>query len=85
MYTPHGRIHDHLQKPGAHLKKGDEIGIFEFGGSSIIVAFEKDRIKFDHDLIYHSNRSVEVDVEMGMSLGKATMPGGKREPVGYSG
>lgn len=65
--------------------------MFEFGGSSIIVAFEKGRIEFDHDLVYHSNRSVEVDVEMGMSLGKATSPGGSAatstgvEPMGHFG
>ena len=59
--------------------------MFEFGGSSIIVAFEKNRIKFDHDLVYHSNRSVEVDVEIGMTLGKAIMSSGKGEPVGYNG
>lgn len=85
------KIHDHLHTPGAPIEKGAEIGFFEFGGSSIIVAFEKGRIEFDHDLVYHSNRSVEVDVEMGMSLGKATMPGGNTrkgtgaEQVGYQG
>lgn len=79
------KIHEHFQKPGTQVQKGDEIGMFEFGGSSIIVAFEKNRIKFDHDLVYHSNRSVEVNVEMGMTLGKATMPGGKSEPVGHYG
>ena len=82
---PRGRIHKHLKKPSARLKKGDEIGMFKFGGSSIMVAFERNRIKFDHDLVYHSHRSVEVNVEMGMSLGKATIPGGNREPVGYTG
>jgi phosphatidylserine decarboxylase len=53
------------------VKKGDEIGFFQFGGSSIIVAFEKDRIKFDEDLLSISRQRIMVDVEVGMSLGNA--------------
>ncbi|CRG84109.1 hypothetical protein PISL3812_01440 [Talaromyces islandicus] len=64
-------INDKWQKPGAEIKKGDELGIFQFGGSSIIVAFQKGRIQFDEDLIKPSKNSVAVDVEVGMSLGRA--------------
>jgi phosphatidylserine decarboxylase len=49
------------------IKKGDEIGFFQFGGSSIVVAFEK--IKFDDDLLEKSKDAIAVDVEVGMSLG----------------
>ncbi|KAL4904477.1 hypothetical protein BDW74DRAFT_31246 [Aspergillus multicolor] len=65
-------IHEKWQKPGAEIKKGDELGLFQFGGSSIIVAFQKGRIQFDEDLIEPSKHAVAVDVEVGMSLGRAT-------------
>ncbi|KAI2776268.1 phosphatidylserine decarboxylase-domain-containing protein [Daldinia loculata] len=38
-------IHEKFHKPGAKIKKGDEIGYFQFGGSSIIVAFQKGAIR----------------------------------------
>lgn len=60
-----------MRKAGTDVKKGDEIGLFQFGGSSIIVAFEKDRIQFDEDLLSVSRKRIMVDVEVGMSLGTA--------------
>ncbi|KAI0832268.1 putative phosphatidylserine decarboxylase [Hypoxylon sp. FL0890] len=71
------RIHEKLQKPGTPIKKGDEIGYFQFGGSSIIVAFQKGAIKFDQDLLDLSKQKIQVSVEVGMSLGKAN-PVGKK-------
>lgn len=56
------------------VNKGDELGFFQFGASSIIVAFERDRIEFDEDLLVMSRKLVQVDVEVGMSLGRATRP-----------
>jgi phosphatidylserine decarboxylase len=56
---------------GRDIKKGEEIGLFQFGGSSIIVAFERDRIRFDEDLLAVSKRQIMVSVELGMSLGTA--------------
>ncbi|RPA95091.1 putative phosphatidylserine decarboxylase [Choiromyces venosus 120613-1] len=57
--------------PGAMIEKGDELGMFEFGGSSIVVVFEQGRIEFDEDLLSVSKRGVQMDVEVGQSLGKA--------------
>ncbi|KAL4890305.1 phosphatidylserine decarboxylase [Aspergillus ambiguus] len=65
------RIHEQWQQPGNRVCKGDELGIFQFGGSSIIVAFEKNRIQFDEDLLKFSAQSIAVDVDVGMSLGRA--------------
>jgi len=67
-------IHDEIKQKGHSVEKGDEIGLFQFGGSSIIVAFEQGRIQFDDDLERFSNKEVMVDVEVGMSLGKAIRP-----------
>lgn len=54
------------------IEKGEEVGFFEFGGSSIVVAFEPGRILFDHDLKEASSQLIEMDVEVGMRLGLAT-------------
>ncbi|RYP06720.1 hypothetical protein DL765_009388 [Monosporascus sp. GIB2] len=64
-------FNDEWQKPGAKIRKGDELGLFQFGGSSIIVAFQKGRIKFDQDLLDLSRQKIQVSVEVGMSLGSA--------------
>jgi len=64
-------IHPPFRMEGRDIKKGEEIGLFQFGGSSIIVAFERDRIRFDEDLLAVSKRQIMVSVELGMSLGTA--------------
>lgn len=63
-----------MQTAGHRVEKGDEIGVFRFGGSSILVAFEPGRIQFDEDLEKFSLDKIMVDVEVGMSLGRATRP-----------
>lgn len=65
------RISEKFRTEGSIIRKGDEIGLFQFGGSSIIVAFREGRIDFDEDLLSISRQKVMVDVEVGMSLGKA--------------
>ncbi|GAM34112.1 hypothetical protein TCE0_015f01481 [Talaromyces pinophilus] len=67
-------IHEKWQKMGSYINKGDELGMFQFGGSSIVVAFEKARIEFDKDLLDVSKAAIAMDVEVGMSLGKAVKP-----------
>lgn len=59
-------------KEGQMLEKGDEIGIFRYGGSSIILAFESGRIDFDQDLLEVSQQAVMMNVKFGQSLGRAT-------------
>jgi len=58
--------------PGAQVEKGEEVGYFKFGGSSIIVAFEPGRIEFDEDLVSWSRKRIEVDILVKTSLGCAT-------------
>ncbi|KAH7304681.1 phosphatidylserine decarboxylase-domain-containing protein [Stachybotrys elegans] len=68
------RIHEKFQAIGQEVKKGDELGYFQFGGSSIIVAFEQGRIVFDKDLVDMSKQKIQVAVQVGMSLGRAQPP-----------
>jgi len=64
-------IHDRFHEAGTEVKKGEELGYFQFGGSSIIVAFTKGTITFDKDLLEYSKKQIQVAVEVGMSLGRA--------------
>ncbi|CAH2069658.1 unnamed protein product [Thlaspi arvense] len=61
-----------VRKEGDHLKKGDELGYFSFGGSTVICVFEKDSIRIDEDLLANSGRSLETLVSVGMQLGVST-------------
>lgn len=45
---------------GDHLARTDELGYFAFGGSTLVVLFEKDKIRFDEDLIENANSSLET-------------------------
>ncbi|KAL4744387.1 phosphatidylserine decarboxylase-domain-containing protein [Aspergillus terricola var. indicus] len=65
------KIHEQWQQPGSEIYKGDELGIFQFGGTLIIMAFKKNCIQFDKDLLQFSAQAIAVDVEVGMSLGRA--------------
>ncbi len=53
--------------PDQPVKKGDEKGYFEFGGSALLIFFEPGKITFDTDLVGHD---LEVRCLIGQSLGK---------------
>jgi len=46
-------------------KKGDEKGFFSLGGSSIVLLFKKNSIKFDSDLIENSKNNIETLAKFG--------------------
>ncbi len=50
---------------GSEIKKGDEKGYFKFGGSTVILIFEKDKINVDKDLLKNSTNNIETTVKMG--------------------
>lgn len=66
------QIYGRFQKRSEEIKKGKELGYFQYGGSSIIVAFQKARVEFDQDLVDLSKQRIQVAVEVGMSLGHAS-------------
>jgi phosphatidylserine decarboxylase len=47
----------------------DEKGMFKFGGSTVILVMETDKINFDRDLIENSARSLETLVRCGEKIG----------------
>jgi len=56
-------------KQGQMVKKGDEHGYFQFGGSTIVLLFEANRIIFAEDLLHNSTVPVETYCRMGSPLG----------------
>ncbi|MDE3055607.1 MAG: phosphatidylserine decarboxylase [Verrucomicrobiota bacterium] len=63
-----GTIHQ-TYLPEQKIGKGDEKGYFSFGGSSVILLFEKGRVLFDADLLENSARCLETKAFFGTSLG----------------
>lgn len=49
--------------------RGEEMGYFAFGGSTILVIFKKGVINYDDDLRINSTKALETLVKMGSSLG----------------
>lgn len=55
--------------PGRPVAKGEEKGFFAFGGSCVIVVFQRGRVQFDEDLVTPSEQYMEVYARMGDRLG----------------
>lgn len=60
--------------PGRPVRKGEEKGLFAFGGSCVITLFERGRFRFDADLLAQSAAHIETYVRMGDRLGCAARP-----------
>lgn len=63
-----GSIHE-TYTPLKHCAKGDEMGYFSFGGSSLILLFPPHTITFDADLLSASANHTEIRCLMGQSMG----------------
>ncbi len=57
-------------EPNTFVKKGDEKGYFYFGGSTVILFLEKDRVEIDRDILENSIDGIETKVFMGEGIGK---------------
>ena len=61
-----GRIVNHHD--ACTVTRGDEKGFFQYGGSTVIVLVEKDRITVREDLLTHSTNGTETPVKLGEVL-----------------
>ncbi|MCK5856694.1 MAG: phosphatidylserine decarboxylase [Bacteroidales bacterium] len=52
--------------------KGQEKGYFKFGGSTVILLFEKGRIIIDQDLLENTQKGIETAILMGDQLGSSS-------------
>ncbi len=58
-------VHTHR---GARAVKGEEAGYFKFGGSSVILLFQKGRIVVNADLLTNTRNHLETAVKMGEEI-----------------
>ena len=54
-----------------YVKKGQEKGRFEFGGSTVILLFEKDKVIVDQDILDNTQNEYETVVKMGEKIGES--------------
>ena len=54
---------------GSNVKKGDEMGYFAFGGSSILMLIDKDKISIDKDILENTANGMETSILMGEKIG----------------
>lgn len=54
--------------PNENIKKGDEMGYFKFGGSTIAIIIDKDHIKIDADILENTKNQLETYVRMGEKI-----------------
>lgn len=57
-------------QPGSLVQKGDEHGYFAFGGSTILLLFQRGIVQFDEDLLLNSQNSMETLVKVGSRIGR---------------
>lgn len=66
-----GRICNHHGE--GSFRRGDEKGMFEFGGSTIVMLFQKDAIRIDDDIWENSRDGAETVVKYGEKIGNAVV------------
>lgn len=54
--------------PNKPLQKGDEMGYFAFGGSTVVILVDKDKIKIDQDILTNTKNKIESFVKMGEKI-----------------
>lgn len=64
-----GRIVNHHGK--ATVKRGQEKGYFQFGGSTIVVLLAADKAAIDRDILENSEAGIETVVKLGEKIGIA--------------
>ncbi len=53
------------------FKRGDEKGMFMFGASTVVLAFKKDTVKPDDEILKNTNEGYETRVRLGEKVGVA--------------
>lgn len=62
-----GRICNHHET--GTFRRGQEKGMFEFGGSTVVLLFEKDKICLNGDIVRNSSAGTETVVKFGSKIG----------------
>lgn len=56
-------------KEGEKVNRGQELGYFKFGGSTVLLVIPNKKVVFDTDLVNNSREGIETLVKVGMSVG----------------
>lgn len=67
-----GRIDNH--DGAGPIRRGEEKGRFLYGGSTVVLLLEKDRVALDEALFTATANGIETPVVMGQVLGRAAFP-----------
>ena len=56
--------------PEQRVDKGAEMGYFKFGGSTVLILVDSDKIKIDPDILQNTRSKLETYVKMGEQIGR---------------
>lgn len=56
--------------PNTEIKKGDEMGYFAFGGSTVVMLVNTNHFTIDADLLTNTKKNIETAVVMGERIGR---------------
>jgi len=59
-----------IYKSGVNVKRGEEKGRFEPGGSTVVLVFQQGAINIDTELLKYSHQGIETRVRCGDSIGR---------------
>lgn len=57
-------------KSNSTVEAGEEKGYFAFGGSTVVLLFEKGKVQLSQDLLTNTKNGMETQVLMGQTIGK---------------
>lgn len=63
-----GRIVNHQEE--AEVRRGEEKGMFEFGGSTVILIFQKNAVEIEKAILENTKNGYETIVKMGEEIGE---------------
>lgn len=66
-----------------HAVRGQEKGRFEYGGSTVILAFAKGKVEIDREILDNSRHGYETVVQMGSVIGKKAVKKPGMEGTGH--
>lgn len=55
--------------PGTRVARGDEKGYFKFGGSTVLLFFQENKVKIDQDILEQTKHGYETSVLFGEKIG----------------
>jgi len=69
IFSENRRMITQTYTPNQSVKKGYEKGYFSFGGSALILLFEKGSLTFDQDLLENTQKGYETYLQLGNGIG----------------